>query len=109
MPWALRHCQRVRNVPSPAVTLVRMIQFESKGQFPLRSPFIGPTKPLHPAGLTDLRTVSVFDESISDTTDGVEVAASASQFFPQAPHVGIDRSSVDDVVIFPDIAEQLLT
>ena len=86
-----------------------MIQFESKG--PLSgghfTVVVAHGFPGHPGTAHRLPRCSVFDEAIPDAADGIKVSAGATQFLPQSPHVGIDRSSVDDVVVFPDIAKQL--
>src|SRR6266571_4736972 len=50
---------------------------------------------------------SVLDKSVADAADGVEISGRAAQFFPQATHVRVHRAGVDEIVVLPDILQQL--
>lgn len=50
---------------------------------------------------------SVLHEAVANAPDGVEVAGGAAQLFAEPPHVGVHGAGVDDVVVLPDILEQL--
>ncbi len=48
------------------------------------------------------------DEPVANTPHGVEIAGGAPQLFAKPPHVGVHGPGVDDVVVLPDVLEQLI-
>jgi hypothetical protein len=57
------------------------------------------TRCLDAQGLSD----SFFDESIPNPANRIQIFRGGPQLLPQTPHVSIDRSSINDIFIFPNV------
>src|ERR1051326_8038771 len=53
-------------------------------------------------------SLCAFDKTVSDAADGIEIFCGEAELLAQAAHVGVHGAGVDEIVVFPNVAKQLL-